>query len=445
MLGRHAPLTAALLVAGGAGVAIGALIAVGIGRRRASGTGAIAFGAGFAAVALVFAAAAGVAAQLTQGAGAARGIAVGLVGFGLLAAGSRRRRRSQRARLVVVVVADRMVHPAPSLRLGTMVGLAALPWLGPGMLGSGLTGCLPGGTSGPASSRLGPGPQRRLVGSGRRSRWAGGSTGLRWSDGRLGWLWWDGLWLRRPTASETCSTTARSWLQIFEQLGGSAGITDAFFATAMGILALIATAYAIRAGSPASGRGRRPAGRTDSGHRHPPASMGAEPSGLRESRARAHARRGRERSRGRPMGPWSATSPDETPKVIGAALIQIPAVWVVVGAALALFGVVASLHLAELGSPGGVPVAWPTRSDTPVPAMGSEPIPVQSHPSAARGRFRVVAPLVILTVDRIGVDRGRAWRVSGDGTSSLSQPLSTAAGRRRRSRSPPEGSGSRWR
>ena len=34
--------------------------------------------------------------------------------------------------------------------------------------------------------------------------------------------------------------------QIFEQLGGAAGITEAFFATAMGILALIATAYAIR-------------------------------------------------------------------------------------------------------------------------------------------------------------------------------------------------------
>ena len=34
--------------------------------------------------------------------------------------------------------------------------------------------------------------------------------------------------------------------EIFEQLGGAAGITDAFFATAMGILALIATAYAIR-------------------------------------------------------------------------------------------------------------------------------------------------------------------------------------------------------
>ena len=39
------------------------------------------------------------------------------------------------------------------------------------------------------------------------------------------------------------------------------------------------------------------------------------------------------------MGPWSAISPDEAPKVVGAALIQIPAVWVVVGVAVALFGV----------------------------------------------------------------------------------------------------------
>ena len=78
----------------------------------------------------------------------------------------------------------------------------------------------------------------------------------------------------------------------------------------------------------------------------------------------------------------------EARKVVGAALIQIPAVWVVVGVALALFGLLPRLTSRELGSAGGVPAAWTTRSDTPVPAMVARSVTVQSHPHVARRRFR---------------------------------------------------------
>ena len=80
VVGRNAPLTAALLVTSGVGLVVGVICAAGMIGMGLETAGSIAFGAGFAAVAVVFAALAGVAAQLTQGAGAARGIAMGALG-----------------------------------------------------------------------------------------------------------------------------------------------------------------------------------------------------------------------------------------------------------------------------------------------------------------------------------------------------------------------------
>ncbi|HJQ96230.1 MAG TPA: ABC transporter permease, partial [Acidimicrobiia bacterium] len=89
VVGRHAPLTAALAVVMAAGLIIGLLITVGLAGLGLESGGALAYGAGVATTSAVFAALGGVAAQLTSGGGAARGVGVGVLGmaFMLRAAG----------------------------------------------------------------------------------------------------------------------------------------------------------------------------------------------------------------------------------------------------------------------------------------------------------------------------------------------------------------------
>ena len=93
MVGRHAPLTAALLVAGGAGAAIGALVAAGLSRVALFRLpGRLRSGQDLPAPGWCLPLRRRSRRSSLQGAGAARGIAVGLVGLGLPAAGGRRRR-----------------------------------------------------------------------------------------------------------------------------------------------------------------------------------------------------------------------------------------------------------------------------------------------------------------------------------------------------------------
>ncbi len=81
VVGRQAPLTAALAVVFGASLVIAALIATGLTGLGLPVPGSIAFGLSSAATGCVFAAIAGVAAQLTESPGAARGIALVVFGF----------------------------------------------------------------------------------------------------------------------------------------------------------------------------------------------------------------------------------------------------------------------------------------------------------------------------------------------------------------------------
>lgn len=82
VVGRQAPLAAALTVVFGANLAVAALIATGLIGLGLPVAGSIALGLSAASAGCVFAAVAGVAAQLTESPGAARGIA--LLVFGLL-------------------------------------------------------------------------------------------------------------------------------------------------------------------------------------------------------------------------------------------------------------------------------------------------------------------------------------------------------------------------
>lgn len=81
VVGRHAPLTAALIVVFGANLAIATVIVGGLIGQGLPVAGAIAFGLSSAVAGWVCAAIAAVAAQLTESPGPARGI--GLAAFGL--------------------------------------------------------------------------------------------------------------------------------------------------------------------------------------------------------------------------------------------------------------------------------------------------------------------------------------------------------------------------
>ncbi|MEU8084651.1 ABC transporter permease [Micromonospora sp. NPDC049101] len=81
VLGRYAGLTAALLVTYAANVLLGLLIAGGLVAAGLPGGGSVLFGAGVALTGVVFATVGGLAAQLTESAGGARGIGLGALGL----------------------------------------------------------------------------------------------------------------------------------------------------------------------------------------------------------------------------------------------------------------------------------------------------------------------------------------------------------------------------
>lgn len=83
VLGRHAQTTAAFIVVGGANVVIGLLIAAGLsgsGADGVTGEGSLLFGAGLAAAGLVFTAVAAVTSQITEYARGASGMALAVLG-----------------------------------------------------------------------------------------------------------------------------------------------------------------------------------------------------------------------------------------------------------------------------------------------------------------------------------------------------------------------------
>ncbi|MFD0821193.1 ABC transporter permease, partial [Micromonospora zhanjiangensis] len=84
VVGRHATLVAALLATALANLATGLILVLGLIGQGQPAAGSLAMGTQFTAVGWIFAAVGGVAAQLTAGAGRARGIAIVVLGVAFL-------------------------------------------------------------------------------------------------------------------------------------------------------------------------------------------------------------------------------------------------------------------------------------------------------------------------------------------------------------------------
>ncbi|MFJ2771343.1 ABC transporter permease [Streptomyces sp. NPDC087300] len=238
MVGRRAPLTAALLAAFTADAAAGLLITAGMASRGAAG--ALALGLGVAGTGMLFATMAAIAAQLTESARLAKGLTSALLGaaFVLRAAGD----------------------------AGTADGSSALTWLSPlgwqehlrayagerwwvlalvgaAIVAQGVVAYELAGRRDVGMSFLPtrPGPARGRLGT-------AGALALRLQRGAV--LGWFAGFLAAGTVFGGMADGAADIVgdnentrDIIERMGGQSGLTDAFLATMVGMFGMVAALY----------------------------------------------------------------------------------------------------------------------------------------------------------------------------------------------------------
>jgi ABC-2 type transport system permease protein len=331
VVGRHAPTTAALIVAAATSVVLGAIVAFGLMAFDLPTAGSLAFGAALAGVGLVFAGVTAVVVQITEHTRAAYGItgavlgiayvvrAAGDVGDGTLSwlspigwAQAVRAFAIERWWVLMLFLATTAVLTYVSF------ALSARRDFGAGLL-------RPGPGSPTASSSL-----VRPVGLALRLQraslmgWAAGLflTGLAY--GSVG------------KDIEDFVGDNKDLADMLAQAGGN--LTDSFFATALLILALMAAGFAMQ--STIRLRSEETAGRAEP-------VLATAISRVRWAGSHlivaaggtivivAMAGLGAGLSYGLTIGDLS-----QVPRLMGAALVHVPAVWALIGVAIALFGLV---------------------------------------------------------------------------------------------------------
>ena len=334
VVGRQAPLFAALVVAFGASLALGALVSVGLVAYGLPTTGSVAFGLSWTMFGWAFAAVAAVAAQVTESARVARGISIAVLSlsFVLRAAGDVGDKDGLSwlspfgwAQRIRPFVDERWWVFLLFLGLITVLTFAALALSERRDLGSGL---LP--------TRLGPAVA---------SPWLRSPLALSWRLQRSTLLAWTAGFVVFGAILGSVGDIAVDVIKdnpqlraVAEQLGGSSGLSDAYFAAVMGLLGLVASGYGIAAAlrlrsEEANGRAepvlaaavsrvRWAASHLTFALLGPAVVLGA--AGL---------------AAGLAYGLSAGDVGQEMARVLGAALVQLPAVWVLVGVAVALFGV----------------------------------------------------------------------------------------------------------
>jgi ABC-2 type transport system permease protein len=245
VVGRLAPLSAALLVAGAADLAIGALTAVVMVLLGTGTTGSVALGAAVAAGGLMFAAVAAVAAQLTDGSRAANGIGMAVLGaaFLLRALGDGSTGGLRNASWLSPIGWTQQVRPYAderwwvlALALAFMLVLTATGYalVQRRDVGSGLV-----------PTRLGPASAGRGL---------AGSLGLAWRLHRgslygwsVGFLIIGAVYGGAASSVTDLLKTSSELSKIINRLGGTTVATNAYFTAVLGLAALVASAYGIQA------------------------------------------------------------------------------------------------------------------------------------------------------------------------------------------------------
>jgi ABC-2 type transport system permease protein len=343
VVGRHAGLAAALIAACGASIVLGAVLTAAMLGQGLPVAGSVAFGAELALAGAVFAGVGAVAAQLSGTAGGARGLAVGVLGAAYLlrVVGDVSGGLSWVSWVSPIGWVQRLAPYGeqrwwvvlPAAGLTALLATAAVVLSGQRDVGAGLL-----------AARLGPADGA-----------LGSPLGLAWRLHRGLLLGWTagfavvGVVLGGAAAGAGEMVDDNANLRdVFARLGGRTGIIDSYLAAVMGILAMIAAAYAIQAAlrlraEETSGRAEpllsTAVGRLAWAGSHLVFSVAGPALALTVAGLAV----------GLTHGLSTGHVGDEVPRVLGGALVQLPAVWVLTGLTVALFGLVPRMAGASWG------------------------------------------------------------------------------------------------
>ncbi|MGV9344391.1 ABC transporter permease [Streptomyces spiralis] len=384
MVGRRASLTAALLAAAVANAVLALLVTAGLAGQ--GGSGALSFGLGLAGAGMVFATMAAIVAQLTESARLARGLTAAVLGaaFVLRAAGdsatddgssvltwlsplgwveNQRSFAGERWWVLLLFAAATAVQGVLAYALAGRrdVGMSFLPT-----------------RPGPAAGRLGT------------------AAALAWRLQRGGVLGWSiGFFVAGIVYGGLTDGAADlvrdndSAREIFQRMGGRSGLTDAFLASMVGMLGLIAALYVVASvlrlyGEESSGRAEpllaNAVGRLRWAAGHLAIAFGGSVwimllAGL-----------GFAVGYGKQIGP-----------ILGACLVQVPAIWVIGGIAVLLYGVLPRGATAAWGVAGAVLLlGWVGPAlNVPQPVLDISPF---GHLPKLPGAEMAWGPVAVLTV-----------------------------------------------
>lgn len=341
MVGRRASLTAALLTAAVANGVLALLVVAGLAGQGAAG--ALALGLGIAGVGMLFATMAAIVAQLTESARLARGLTAAVLGgaFVLRAAGDS----------ATVDGSSVLTWLSPLGWLENLRAFAAERWWVLPLIGGAavVQGAVAYGLAGRRDLGMSFLPTRPGPAAG-RLRTAGA---LAWRLQRGGVLGWSiGFFLAGVVyggmtegAAELVGDNEQA-REIIERMGGQAGLTDAFVSAMVGMLGLIAALYVVASvlrlnGEETSGRAEPvlagAVGRLRWAAGHLVIAFGGA------ALIMLLAGLGFALGYGRDAG-----------AILGACVVQLPAVWVIGGAAVLLHGVLPRGAVAAWGVAGAV-------------------------------------------------------------------------------------------
>jgi ABC-2 type transport system permease protein len=359
VVGRHAALTAALIVAAAANLVLAVLLAAGLTSQGLPAVGSTAFALSLAAVGCVFAAVGGVAAQLSETARTVNGISAAVLGLTFL----------------LRAVGD----SAGSGALSFLSWLSPIGWAHhvrpygpltwwPLLLAAGSVVVLVGVAYVLAARRdLAAGLLAARSGRARGGPLLRSAFVLAWRLQRNGLLGWAAGFVVLGAAMGSVASDVGRLVEdtplmrdMLAAIGGSSLLVDSYITLALGIAALIAAAYSLQAalrlrGEETAQRAEpllaTTVGRTGFALSHYTVAL-AGSAVLMVCAGVAG---------GITHGLRTTGVGEQLPRVLGAALVQVPAIWVIAGLALALYGLaprlvalswavlVAVLLIAELG------------------------------------------------------------------------------------------------
>ncbi|GAA3120365.1 ABC-2 type transport system permease protein [Kribbella aluminosa] len=349
VVGRHAQLAAALTSTLGANVVLAVLLALGMHSQNLPLAGSVAIGIEYAGAGFLFAGVGAVAAQLTASSGTARGIAIGVLGaaYVLRAAGDTSAHTNGPLAWLSYISPigwAQQIHPYAENRwwLGlailavtvllvvVAVNLAVRRDVGAGLLPDRL---------GPADGTIGsPLALAWRLHRGLLVAWTAGFALLGLLFGGVAKGVGD-MMRDDPTIQE-----------MFRRMGGAAGLIDSFLAGVMLLVGLIASAYAVQATlrmrvEESSGRVEPVLATATSRWQWAASHLVFSLLGPAVALLAAGV------TQGLAYGLAIGDVGGQLPRMIGAALVQLPAVWVLAAFAIAIFGFVPQASMVSWAGP----------------------------------------------------------------------------------------------